>query len=60
MALHALDEYRLWRDNHFVGHYLGEARSAYLSLLKNRAHQAIEDFRAVKHEDAPRQTGTDR
>jgi hypothetical protein len=48
VAIHALQEYRLWRDNTFIGQQLGPARNAYLTILRNRVRDAIEAYKLVR------------
>lgn len=47
-ALHALRQYRLWRDNIYVGKELGAARPAYVQMLRQRAREAIELHKAAR------------
>jgi len=47
-ALHALRQYRLWRDNIYVGKELGAARAAYVQMLRQRAREAIELHKAAR------------
>ncbi len=48
VAIHALQEYRLWRDNTFIGQQLGSARGAYLTILRNRVRDAIDAYKLVR------------
>lgn len=50
-VLHALQEYRLWRDNNYVGKELGHARDLYVNMLKKRVKGAIEDYRQSRDKD---------
>lgn len=48
VALHALREYRAWRDNSFIGQQLGSARSAYVAILRRRARISLEAYRIMR------------
>lgn len=47
-AIHALREYRTWRNNTYVGHHLGSARDAYLEILRRRLCLALKAYRAAR------------
>jgi hypothetical protein len=47
-ALHALQEYRLWRDNVYVGREMGAARDAYVNILRQRVLDAIDGYKTVR------------
>ena len=48
IAVHALTEYRLWRDNNYVGQELGLVRNAYLAILRQRVRYAIYAYKLVQ------------
>jgi hypothetical protein len=48
VAIHALREFRSWRDNGFIGQNLGCARSAYVSILHRRARMALKAHRLMR------------
>ncbi|GEM_PF-1996610 len=48
IAVHAVQEYRLWRDNTYIGQQLGTARGAYLTILRNRVRDAIDSYKLVR------------
>ncbi len=47
-AVYGINEYRTWKNNAFIGSYLGHARIAYLSILRRRALDAIEAYRLLQ------------
>ena len=47
VAVHALREYREWRDNNYIGQHLGHARDAYLAILRRRVLSALEAYKLV-------------
>ena len=48
VAVHALREYRQWRDNDYIGHYLGAVRTDYLGILRGRVKDAIDAYRLIR------------
>lgn len=48
IAIHALQEYRQWRDNAYIGQNLGNVRDAYVVTLRRRMRDAIEAYRMLR------------
>lgn len=48
-ALHALREYRMWRDNAYIGQHMGEARTSYVAILRRRVKDAVGAYRLVRN-----------
>jgi hypothetical protein len=47
-VVHALREYRNWRDNEYIGMNLGGARDAYVIILRQRVRAALEEYRLAR------------
>lgn len=48
VAVHALREYREWRDNNYIGQQLGTSRDVYVALLRRRVLSALEAYKLVR------------
>ena len=48
IAVHALREYREWRDNAYIGRNLGSARESYVAILRRRVRASLEAYRLVR------------
>ena len=48
VAVHALREYREWRDNNYIGLHLGHARDVYVAILRRRVSSALEAYKLVR------------